>query len=172
MYVWKAPESHNPGYVKLSACHGIAEKNLSPMELSNVGGYPSETHLKTQKIKTRKISLVHSIPFSLHMFLIFCTDHVSITAVQCTTIESMWNKLWANGTSLGLSLRYVSDRYPVLHKAPDCDPEPKKKKKYQPLPVASTSYHDFTKIRYPIILLKDERKQHIKNPMIILNSRE
>ena len=53
----------------------------------------------------------------------------------------------------------------MLHKAPDCDPEQKKKKKkkYQPLPVASTSYHDFTKIHYPIILLKDEWKQHKKN---------
>ena len=84
---------------------------------------------------------------------------------QLKTIESIWNKLWANETSLGLSLRYVSDRYPVLLKARDCDPEPQKK--YQLLPVASTSYHDFTKIRYPIILLKDERKQHAKNPVII-----
>ena len=48
---------------------------------------------------------------------------------------------------------------------PDCNPEPKKK--FQPLPVASTSYHDFTKIHYPIILLKDEWKQHKKNPVII-----
>ena len=48
----------------------------------------------------------------------------------------------------------------MLHKAPDCDPESKKKKKkkYQPFSAASTSYHDFTKIRYPIILLKDEWK--------------
>ena len=56
----------------------------------------------------------------------------------------------------------------MLHKAPDCDPEPQKS--YQPLPVASTSYHDFTKIRYPTILLKDERKQHTKNPVIIFKS--
>ena len=34
------------------------------MGLSNVGGYPSETHLK---LKTRKISLVNNIPLSLHM---------------------------------------------------------------------------------------------------------
>ena len=41
----------------------------------------------------------------------------------------------------------------MLHKAPDCDPE-QQQQKYQPLPVASTSYHDFTKIRYPIIFTK------------------
>ena len=51
----------------------------------------------------------------------------------------------------------------MLQKAPDCDPETQKReKKYHPLPEASTSYHDFTKIRYPMILLKDEQKQHIK----------
>ena len=56
----------------------------------------------------------------------------------------------------------------MLHKAPDCDPEKrKKKKKYQPFSAASTSSHDFTKIRYPIILLKDEWKQHTKNHVII-----
>ena len=60
---------------------------LKNMGLSNVGGYPSETHLK---LKTRNISLVHNIPFGLHMFLIFCRDHVSITAVQCTTIQNGW----------------------------------------------------------------------------------
>ena len=78
------------------------------MGLSNVGGYLSETHLN---LKSCKISLVNNIPFSLHMFLIFCTDHVSITTVT------------TNETSHNLSLRYVSDRYPMLHKAPDCDPE-------------------------------------------------
>ena len=63
----------------------------------------------------------------------------------------------------------------MLHKAPDCDPEPEKKtrkKQTQPLPAASTSYHDFTKIRYPMILLKDERKQHTKILWSFLNSRE
>ena len=36
---------------------------------------------------------------------------------------------WTNETSHDLDLRYVSDRYPTLHKAPDCDPEPHSKKK-------------------------------------------
>ena len=76
------------------------------------------------------------------------------------------NKLRANETSHDLSLRYVSDRYSMLHKATDHEPQ----KSYQPLSVARTSYHDFTKIRYPIILLKDDRKQHTKNPVIIFKS--
>ena len=62
-------------------------KNLAPTGLSNVGGYPSEINLN---LKFRKILLANNIPFSLHMFLIFCTDHVSITAVQCTTFQNDW----------------------------------------------------------------------------------
>ena len=62
-------------------------KKMAAMGLSSVGGYPSKTHLK---LKTCKISLVHNIPFIFHMFLIFCTDHVSITVVQCTTFQNNW----------------------------------------------------------------------------------
>ena len=83
----KAFEPHYAGYVKHLGWHGIAEKILSPMGLPNVGGYPSETHLK---LKTRKIPLLHNIPFSVQMFLKYCTDHVSITAVQCTPFQNDW----------------------------------------------------------------------------------
>ena len=107
--------------------HGIAEKNLAPTGLSKVGGYPSETHLN---LKFRKFSLVNKIPFSLHMFLIFCTDHVSINhrcamyKISKQLSRYQMSYIWANETSHDLSLRYVSDRYPMLHKDPDCDPEP------------------------------------------------
>ena len=69
-------------------------KNLAPTRLSNVGGYPSETHLK---IKSRKISLANNIPFRLHMFWYFAqTMSVSpLCNVQYfKTIEQVWNKLY------------------------------------------------------------------------------
>ena len=55
------------------------------------------------------------------------------------TIEQMCNKLWAHEISRHLSLRYVSDRYPILHKDPDCDPEPHKK-----LPIITCSKYDLS----------------------------
>ena len=92
----------------------------------------------------------------------------------------MQSKLWPNDTSRDyLRLRYVSDRYPILHKVPDCNPEPHKT--YQTL---TCSKHENSFIRYPVILLNDERKQHnkscdtvwiyscdwlsLKNPVILL----
>ena len=70
-------------------------KNLAPTGLSNVGGYPSETHLN---LKPRKISLVNKIPFSFYTcFWYFAqTMSVSITAVQCTTFQNNWADIkWA-----------------------------------------------------------------------------
>ena len=48
----------------------------------------------------------------------------------------------------------------------------KRKKNTNHFFAASTSYHDFTKIHHPIILLKDEWKQHTKNMWSFLNSRQ
>ena len=152
---------------------------LKNMGLSNVGGYPSETHLK---LKTRNISLVHNIPFSLHMFLLFCRDHVSITAVQCTTIQNGWVNMkkamgkrdlaWFEFKIRFWHISYVAQgpwlwSWSKKQKTKKTQKHKNTHKKYQPLPVASTSYHYFMKIRYPIILLKDEWKQHTKNPVII-----
>ena len=133
-----ALESHYVGCVKLPAWHGIAEKiSNGAVQCRQVS---VETHLKLKTHKITSVSLLCSVQYF-------------------KTMESIWNKLWANEASLDLSLRYVSHRYPMLHKA--------HKTKYQPLPVASTSYHDFTKIRYPIILLNDKWKQHTKNTKIL-----
>ena len=154
------------------AWHGIAEKNLAPTGLSNVGGYPSETHLN---LKSRKISLANNIPFSLHMILIFCTDHVSITAVQCTTFQNdwgadIWNKLYMGKRDFAWFEFKI--RFWQISLVAQGSWLWSWTKKYQPLPGASTSYHDFTKIRYPIILLKDEHQQNTKILWSLLSRRE
>ena len=160
-------EHKSLSHVVWEAWQGIAKKNLTPVGLCNVG-YPSATHLK---LKSRKILLVHNIPFSFLLFLIFRTEHVSLLCnIHFKTIEQIWDKLRANKTSHDMSLRYVSDRYPI-YKVPDCDPEPQKKL----LTITCSKYdlswfHENLFIHYPWILLKDERKQLTKHPAVIFKS--
>ena len=50
-------------------------------------GYQSETH---PKLKSREISFVHNVRFSCPIFLKFCTEHGSITAVLCAKFQNDW----------------------------------------------------------------------------------
>ena len=99
---------------------------------------------------------------------------VSITAVQCTTFQNNWADIkWANvifgqTRSQDLSLRYVSDRYPMLHKAPDCDSDP------------HTHTHTITCSKHVLLWFHENSLSHkfakrrtettYKNPVIIFKS--
>ena len=69
--------------------------------------YPSETQIEP---KSRKISFVHSIRVNWPITLKFCTEHGRIK-----TIRRLQLKLRANESSRDLSLRSVSDGYPILY---------------------------------------------------------
>ena len=75
-------------------------------------GYPSETRLK---LKSRLPITYFAVTRS---FFKFCTDHSDATAVLCAKFQNDWQlkrMLWTNEISRDLSLRWVSDGYPVLH---------------------------------------------------------
>ena len=51
----------------------------------------------------------------------FCTEHGSITAVVCAKLSNDWataQYIMGKQVSRDLSLRYISDGNPMLHKAP------------------------------------------------------
>ena len=78
-------------------------------------GYPSETHLK---LKSREISFTHNSFISIPIILKFCTEHGSITA-NFEMIVQLEQLLWTNEISRDWISRWVLDRFPILHKAPD-----------------------------------------------------
>ena len=55
--------------------------------LCNIGN-PFETHLK--KLKSREIAFAHNLFISYPIFLKFCTEYGSITAVLHATFQSDW----------------------------------------------------------------------------------
>ena len=78
-------------------------------------GYPSETHLK---LKSCKNSFVHNICFNCPIGLKCCTEHGSDTAVLCAKFQrDRSTETWVMGKR-DLSLRWISDGYLILHKAP------------------------------------------------------
>ena len=74
--------------------------------------YPSEIHIK---LKSREISFAHNSCFSWPIALKLCAEHGSIIAVLCAKFQTDWT----NEISRDLSLRWVSDGYPIFHSTPD-----------------------------------------------------
>ena len=84
---------------------------------SNIG-YLSETSLK---LKSWEISFIHKICYSCQIVLEFCTEHDSTTVVLCTKFQNDWVSaeiMTGKDISRDLSLKLVSNGYPILHKAP------------------------------------------------------
>ena len=78
----------------------------------------SESHLK---LKSREISFAHNILSVVQSFWNFAQS--TATSMPCSvpnykTIGQLRNKLCANETLRDFRLRYVSDEYPLLDKAP------------------------------------------------------
>ena len=74
---------------------------------------------KHLKPKSREISFAHNLFRSYPIVSKFYQDYDSATAVHCEifkTSELLKCILWTNEFSRGLRLKWVSDRYPILHK--------------------------------------------------------
>ena len=79
-------------------------------------GYPSETHLK---LKSREISSITSVSIVQSVWNFAQSTAVTLScSVQNFKAISQLHELWANEISRDLSLRWISDGYPILHKAP------------------------------------------------------
>ena len=90
----------------------MAKVETWPGVLCNIE-YPFETPLK---VKARENSLVHNIGFNNLIVLKFCTVPCSVQNYK--VIERLKHMLWTNEISRDLSLRCVSDGYPILHSTP------------------------------------------------------
>ena len=84
-------------------------------------GYPSETHPKSNLVKS---DFMQNIQFSCEIVLKICTEHGSNTVVLCAKFQKISQlsiKLRANDISWDKSSGPVSDRYPVLEGLEDPD---------------------------------------------------
>ena len=87
------------------------------MALCNIE-YPSETHLNP---KSREIPFAHILFLSCSIVFKCCTEYGSDTVVLCAKFQNDWTfatDVMENEYSRDLRLRWVSDGYPILHKAP------------------------------------------------------
>ena len=90
----------------------VIEINIHPEALCNIG-YLSETHLE---LKSDEVSFVHSLFCKYAIVLKFCTMHDILCSVQNYIMTGQLKRmLWTNEISWDLSLRWVSDEYPLLH---------------------------------------------------------
>ena len=84
--------------------------------LRNIG-YLSEIHLK---LKSREISFAHNSCFDRSLWNFAQSTAVSLpcSVQNFKLIGQLQRKLWTNEFSRDLSLRWVSDGYPILHSTP------------------------------------------------------
>ena len=82
-------------------------------------GYPSEAHFK---LKSREVSFAHNLLLNYPTVLNVYTEHDSLIVVFCTKYQNDWpNEMsvmdepaGTNEISRDLSLRWISDGYPIL----------------------------------------------------------
>ena len=81
--------------------------------------YPPEIQ---HKFKSREVSFAHNLLLNYPIVLKFCAEHDSLTVVRCAKYQNDWpnetnvmdEPVGTNEISRDLSLRWISDGYPIF----------------------------------------------------------